>query len=87
MKQKMYQQFVYKVESSRILASKKKNLEITPREARLKGELISLADSNVLRAIDELNGVDRAAVAEKISGIRSEIRQLQGNFKNRRMLP
>ena len=83
MKQKMYQQFVYKVESSRILSSKKKNLEITPREARLNNELISLADSNVLRTIDELNEVNRAAVAEKISGIRGEIKQLQQSNENK----
>ncbi len=70
MKQKMYQQFVYKVESNRILSSRKKNLIITPCEARLHNEIISLADSNVLRAIDELNGVDRIAVAEKIRHIR-----------------
>lgn len=83
MKQQMYQQFVYKVESSRILGSKKKNLVITPREARLNGEIISLADSNVLRAIDELNGVDREAVGEKICDIQQEIRVLRDSTKNR----
>lgn len=83
MKQKMYQQLVYKVESSRILGSKKKNLIITPREARLNNELISLADSNVLRSIDELNCVDRTTVAEKISDIRGEIRQLQKLNENK----
>ena len=83
LKQKMYQQFVYKVESSRILGSKKKNLKITPCEARLNNELISLADSNVLRTIDELNGVNRAAVAEKISDIRGEIKQLQQSNENK----
>lgn len=83
MRQKMYQQFIYKIESSRILGLKKKNLVITPREARLNNELISLADSNVMRAIDELNGVDRVAVAEKISEIRGEIRQLQQSNENK----
>lgn len=83
MKQKMYQQFVYKIESSRILGFKKKNLIITPGEARLNGEIISLADSNVLRAIDELNGVDRTAVAERISNIRQEIRGLRDSTENK----
>ena len=83
MKQKTYQQFVYKVESSRILSSKKKNLIITPREARLNNELISLADSNALRIIDELNGIARAEVAEKISDVRGEIRQLQQSSENK----
>lgn len=83
LKQKMYQQFVYKVESSRILGAKKKSLVITPREARLNGEIISLADSNVLRAIDELNGVDRTAVAERINNIRQEIRALRDSKENK----
>lgn len=83
MKQKMYQQFIYKISSDRILGSKKKNLIITPREARLNNEIISLADSNVMRAIDMLNGIDRAAVAEKIFGIRGEIRQLQQSRENK----
>lgn len=83
MKQKMYQQFVYKIESSRILGSKKKNLIINPRDARLNGEIISLADSNVLRSIDKLNGIDRAAVAEKIGEIRREIRELQNSTENK----
>lgn len=81
--QKVYQQFIYKISSDRILGSKKKNLIITPREARLNGEIISLADSNVLRDIDELNGVDRTAVAENISGIRAEIRNLQQSRENK----
>ena len=52
MRQKMYQQMVYKICSQRILKSKKKNLVITPQEARLNDEIISLADIKVLRAID-----------------------------------
>lgn len=83
MKQKMYQQFIYKVSSDRILGSKKKNLIINPHDARMNGELISLADSNVLRVIDTLNGVDRAAVAAKITSIRGEIRQLQQSTENK----
>lgn len=73
----MYQQMVYKICSQRILKSKKKNLIITPQEARLNDEIISLADSNVLRAIDELNGVDRVAVANKIGSFRAEIGKLR----------
>lgn len=83
MRQKMYQQFVYKVESSRILGSKKKNLIITPQEARLNAEIISLADSNVLRSIDELNGVDREATALRIGKIRAEITALRQSSENR----
>lgn len=83
MKQKMYQQFVYKIESNRILGSKNKNLLITPQEARLNGEIISLADSNVLRAIDQLNEVNRAELAERIVSIRQEMRKLRGLEENK----
>lgn len=83
MKQKMYQQFIYKVESLRILESKKNKLVITPRDARLNDEIISLADSNVLRAIDELNGVDRVEVADRIADIRGEIGRLRETTENR----
>ncbi|MCM1062622.1 MAG: hypothetical protein NC452_20440, partial [Eubacterium sp.] len=79
MKQQMYQQFVYKIHSSEILRikGKKKNLVITPSEARLNDEVISLADSNVLRSIDELNGVNREEVAERVKNIRERISHLK----------
>lgn len=83
MRQRMYQQLVYKITSQRILKAPKKNLIITPQEARLNDELISLADSNVLRSIDELNGVDRAAVAEKVKNIRNEINDLRASSDNK----
>lgn len=85
MKQQMYQQFVYKIHSSEILGvkGKRKNLVITPREARLNDEVISLADSNVLRSIDELNRVDRAAVAKQVEDIRERISRLR-NDKDRK---
>lgn len=57
MKQKLYQQFVYKLYSDKILKSKNKNLTISLSEARQNNEVISLADSNVLRSIDDLNGL------------------------------
>lgn len=89
LKQKMYQQYIYKFPSSRIfgnrkkLKSKKPDFKITLREARLNGEVISLADSNVLRAIDELNGVDREATAAQIADIRAEIKCLRESPDNR----
>lgn len=89
MKQKMYQQFIYKISSDRIigdrkkLKSKKPDFKVTPREARLNGEIISLADSNVLRAIDELNGVNRESTAAQINDIRAEIKSLRESTDNR----
>lgn len=53
------------------------SLEITPQEARINNEVISLADSAVLRMIDNLNGVDRNTIAEKISEIREEITKIR----------
>ncbi len=83
MKQQLYQQFVYKINSNRILGSKRKSLTITPKEARLNDEIISLADSNVLRNIDRLNGVDRAVVAQQVDGIRRRISFLQKLTENK----
>ncbi len=77
MKQQLYQQFVYKIHSSEILRIKKKNLVIAPSEARLNDEVISLADSNVLRSIDELNGVNREEIAKKVENIRNRITYLR----------
>ncbi len=83
MKQKMYQQFVYKIESSRILRSPDKNLIITPKQARLNGEIISLADSAVLRMIDDLNNIDRNKVGDKVKAIRMEIKELRQAANNK----
>lgn len=79
MKQQLYQQFVYKIHSSEILRIKKKNLVITPSEARLNDEVISLADSNILRSIDELNGVNREEIAKKVESIRNRIIYLRNS--------
>lgn len=83
MKQQLYQQFVYKINSSRILESKRKSLVITPKEARLNDEIISLADSTVLRNIDRLNGADRATVAKQVDEIRKRISSLQKLTENK----
>lgn len=77
MKQQMYQEFVLKVESSRILKSPNKNLKITIPEARRNGEIISLADSTVLRMIDSINGFDRNKAQEDITRLRREIMNLK----------
>lgn len=85
MKQQLYQQFVYKIHSSEILRikGKRKNLIITPSEARLNDEVISLADSNVLRSIDELNGVNREEIAKQVETIRSRITYLRNSNEHK----
>lgn len=79
MKQQLYQQFVYKIESERILSAKCKNFVITPKEARREGLIISLADSALLRMLDKLNGVDRQATATRIEAIRDKINVLNNS--------
>lgn len=76
MKQKIYQQFVLKIHSSEILKSQNKNLIISLKEARANNEIISLADSNVLRSIDEPNGLDREITAARVREIRKRISEL-----------
>lgn len=76
MKQKLYQQFVYKLYSDKILKSKNKNLTISLSEARQNNEVISLADSNVLRSIDDLNGLDREKTMTRVNEIRKRLLEL-----------
>lgn len=82
MKQKMYQQFVLKLHSDKILKSPNKNLIISLKEARANNEIISLADSNILRSIDELNGLDREITANRVREIRKRIAELNSQTTN-----
>lgn len=82
MKQKMYQQFVLKLNSGKILQSKNKNLIISLSEARKNNELISLADNNVLRSIDDLNGFDREKTVERVKEVRKRITELNQQTSN-----
>ena len=72
MKSKMYQQYILKLNSSKILKTKK-DLKITLKEARQNKELVSLGDSNCLRMIDKINGVDRNKIQEEINDIKKRI--------------
>lgn len=58
-KQKVLQRFIFKISTDRL---KKAGWELTLslRDARRNGEIVSLSDSQMLRWIDELNGVDEA---------------------------
>ena len=64
---------IFKISTSR-LKKAKWNLRIDLDEARNNNELIALGDSQVLRWIDELNGV--ADITGSISRLRHEIRML-----------
>lgn len=80
-KQQSYQKFILKVESSRILLSKNKDLHITLAEARKNKEIISLSDSEVLRMIDSINELDRQQVEREITKLRKELSFLKRQTK------
>lgn len=69
------------------LRKAKWNLTLPIAEARRNDELISLADSQVLRWLDELNGITDAD--DKARAIKAEIRRLrkeQSSLQNRRQI-
>lgn len=80
-KQQMYQQFIYKISSERIIKADK-NLKLTLKQARENEEIISLADSNCLRMIDEMNEIDRNNNKHLISEIHTKIKEIQKQPKS-----
>ena len=82
----MCQKYIYKIHSSR-LRKEKWNMTLSIAEARKNDEVISLADSQVLRWIDEMNGITDAD--QKAKEIKSEIRRLRdepNSVQNRKMV-
>lgn len=73
------QRYVFKIHSSRLRASKW-NLTLPLTEARRNDEVISLASSQVLRWIDELNGVTDAD--ERAKAIRTEIKRARSEHQS-----
>ena len=68
------QRFVYKIHSSRLRRGKW-NLTLTINQARENKELISLSESQMMRFIDELNGITNPEI--HISDIKSQIKKLK----------
>lgn len=80
-KQQVCQRFIFKIHSSR-LRKTRWNLTLPVEEARKNDEVISLADSQVLRWIDKINGIvdaDRKAreIKSEIASIRREPASVQ----------
>ena len=73
-KQLSCQKFIYKIHSARLRNNRWK-LTLPIEEARRNDEVISLADSQILRWIDELNGVTDAD--ERANDIKRRIRTLR----------
>ena len=83
-KQLACQKFVFKIHSSRLRKSRW-SLTLSLRDARRDEEIISLADSQVLRWIDELNGIEDAD--QKARFIKAEIKRFKNevnSIKNKR---
>ena len=68
------QRYVYKIHSSRLRRAKW-NLQLTVNQARENKELIALSESQMMRFIDELNGIDNPEL--HISDIKSQIKKLR----------
>lgn len=85
-KQLACQKFIYKIHSSRLRAERwKLNLPID--EARRNDEVISLADSQILRWIDELNGiVDADEKAREIKFRIRSVRREENSPQNRKLI-
>ena len=73
-KQLVSQRFIFKIHSSRLRGANW-NLTLPIREARKNDEVVSLADSQVLRWLDELNGV--ADADARTVEIKREIRAVK----------
>lgn len=73
-KQQTCQKFIFKIHTTR-LRKARWNLTLPLQEARKNDEIISLADSLVLRWIDEINGIVDAD--DRAKRIKSEIRHLR----------
>lgn len=68
------QRYVFKIHSSRLRRAKW-NLQLSIRQARENKELIALSESQMMRFIDELNGVTNPEL--HISDIKSKIKNLK----------
>lgn len=85
-KQQSCQKFIYKIHSAR-LRKARWNLTLPIAEARRNDEVISLSDSQMLRFIDELNGIENCDFTAKC--IKNDIKMLrkeQNSLQNRRKI-
>ena len=85
-KQLACQKFIYKIHSSRLRKEKWK-LTLPIEEARRNDEVISLADSQMLRWIDELNGItDSDEQAREIKAKIKQLRKEPNSIQNKRAI-
>jgi len=78
------QKYIFKIHSAR-LRKAKWNLTLPLSEARKNDEVISLSDSQMLRWIDELNGIENADfVAKKLKNDIKMLKKQPNSLQNRR---
>lgn len=82
-KQLVCQRYIYKIRSSR-LRKERWNLDLSLEEARRNDEIISLADSQMLRWIDEINGITDADA--KARDIKLQIKKLRHEPNSRQSI-
>lgn len=85
-KQQTFQRLIYKIHTTRLRQSRW-DLTLPMAEARRNEEVIALSDSQILRWIDEINGV--VGADDAIRELRHEIRMLkkeENSLKNRRKI-
>lgn len=80
-KQQMYQRYIFKIHSKDIIRQHY-NYNLTSGEARQNNDLITLADSQVLRFIDEINCVDRQANQLEYDSLVRELRRIRKESKS-----
>lgn len=68
------QQYVFKIHTSRLRRAKW-NLQLTTNQARENQELIALSESQIMRFIDEINGITNPEL--HISEIKKQIKELK----------
>lgn len=85
-KQLVCQKYIFKIHSSRLRKAKWK-LTLPISEARRNDEIISLADSQVLRWIDEINGItDADRIAREIKLNIRQLRKEANSVQNRKQI-
>ena len=85
-KQQSCQKFIYKIHSAR-LRKARWNLTLPISEARKNDEVISLSDSQMLRFIDTLNGIENGdMIAKEIKNEIKSVRKQQNSLQNRRKI-
>ena len=85
-KQLVCQKYIYKIHSSRLRKEGWK-LTLPIEEARRNDEVISLADSQVLRWIDQINGIhDSDATAREIKEEIKRIKKEPNSLINRKKI-